>query len=158
MFKNTYYFQYKKKRYAFDIDKFCKNSTFFDGKRDKLEKEYWNKTINILDEFDVNLPLEDDTIKKFLEFAQNSDGIEIDCDNAIQLNALANRFHVKALLELTRSSVIKNHEIIINKILDLDQSMFNVEMEKIISTYLYKFVNDERIFILSNSRDYCKFR
>lgn len=147
---DTHFFVYKNKKYPFKFDYFKYASNFFSANKEKIIK---TKEIDLLDsetEIISKISISENVITDFINFAQGQK-ILLNNENVIALNYLSNKYEIETLQNKTSQYIGDNlHEIVLD-ILNLDQNEPNFDTkpyEEIVSSYLYKYIKDDRLLTL----------
>lgn len=142
---STHLFKYKDKKYGFNLFIFASCSEIIEQNIKDYIKQ---KEINLLiDQNDSNVKLSDNSIKDFILYCHRQ-GNNINNENVIPLNYLANEYKINQLFEVTKEYIYKHQsELALQyynfyKDLKIDD---NEKKEDLLSSYLFYYINNEQL-------------
>lgn len=145
---DTHYFVYKSKNYPINFSFFLFSSKYFIKNQDSLQQ---SKYINLIDnESESQLNFPDKTIQDFIKYVHR-ESIDIDDENVILLNYLANKYEISSLISFTQEYINQNQKDTIIQILIVNQNNPTTDTksyEEFISKDLLFFIKDDRLFSL----------
>ena len=135
-------FVYKEREFSFNYKIFCNFSDYFNSQN---HENLPTEKINLLDGYEGNVDLNNDSINDFLNYCQNHQ-IQLTNENVVHLHILAKHYMVPTLLELTKKYISEHSSDFVIQFLSMnqDQKEFDdEEYEELISEHLIDYVQDE---------------
>lgn len=147
-FPDTHFFLYHGEKYPIKIDFFKLSSKYFARNQDLF---FQSKTIPLIDESsEPSLNITNDNIDTFIKFVQHKQ-IQINNENVVTLNYLANRFEVTSLINITQDYISQNHQNIALQILSIhqDDESFDTNIyEQTISQNILHYIQNDLLLTI----------
>ena len=139
----TNFFIYKNQRYPFNLQLFSIFSDYFSKNQIKLQKD---DEINLV--YDEKAPpLQEEAIKEFIQFCQKEGLRQINKENVLTLNYLAQIYNVQQLISVTETFISNNRiQFIVYFLLNPKSTQQMQLYEELLAKSLLEHVKDERIF------------
>lgn len=144
---------YKMEEFPINIEKFKRNSKYFD-KPGAIDNDY----VMLPEPYGDDVPITKPILETFLfisqckmsEFTEEelNEKCHIQIDNVIQLNFLSNAFQVPYLIDKTLNFMKENQDEVLKIIFKINPVNWNFELEQFIVSILHTILDDERLFVL----------